>query len=258
MEKLNRKLKVFVVGGNLGYADFITKEFEIVDRIKIADIVIFTGGEDVSPSFYNELSGSRTMSNPERDLEEDSYFNSINGKKGVLLIGICRGAQFLTVMSGGSLIQHVNNHGISGTHQIEIVGEGRCIDITSTHHQMMYPFYMDKSDYKIIAKSKVNLSDVYLGGCDSNIGIPSNFVEPEIVYYPKTNALCIQGHPEYMDKKSKAVKFINMLMDELLEENMVINQNNPANQLIMRLRQQVLLNDAGIDNVINPVDFVIE
>lgn len=82
---------------------------------------------------------------------------------------------------------------------------------------MLYPFNMPQDDYRIIAKASTNLSKTYLNGYDDEKSLPSNFVEPEIVWYPKTNCLCIQGHPEYMDKKSEAVRFINVLVEELLD-----------------------------------------
>lgn len=244
--KLNKdKLKIHVVGGNNSYANFILSEYELVS-LSEANIVIFTGGEDVSPSFYGEGTGSRTITNEERDLSEESIFNKISKRGDVLLVGICRGAQFLTVMAGGSLIQHVNNHGISGTHSIDIIGEGRSIDITSTHHQMMYPFSMNVNDYSIIAKSSKNLSNTYLNGYDDEKIIPNDFCEPEIVYYNKINALCIQGHPEYMDKKSKAVKFINMLIGELMEDQIVTAKNaiQIAPNRIRRFNlEEILIND---------------
>ena len=210
-----RKLKVYVVGDQTNYANFITKDYSLVKTMNEADIIIFTGGEDVSPEIYGEQSGEFTNSNLERDEYEASEFG--NAKKlNRLIIGICRGAQFLTTMNNGRLIQHVTNHA-SGPHKIFIPTENRHIQITSTHHQMMWPYNLRGNDYSIIAHAD-GLSSKYLNGFNEDNELPENFVEPEIVYYPKTNCLCIQGHPEYMDKKSDAVKFINLLIDDLLVE----------------------------------------
>ena len=129
------------------------------------------------------------------------------------------------------MIQHVSGHGIGGMHKIFIPSENRSIDITSTHHQMMWPFNLKEEDYSIIAHAN-GLSSTYLDGWNEERILPENFVEPEIVYYPKTNCLCIQGHPEYMDKKSDAVKFINLLVDDLLvEESNYIHIDETNNQL---------------------------
>lgn len=219
-------LKVFVVGTDYAYANFITRKFTLVEDIKDANLVIFTGGEDVYPGYYGDNVGSKTQHNKMRDEIESAYFD-LAMRYNKLCVGICRGAQFCTVMSGGRLIQHVTNHAISGTHKITIIDENRDIDITSTHHQMMYPFNLDDQEYKIIAKSKCDLSTTYLNGDDEEYSFyKANFVEPEIVYYRKTNCLCIQGHPEYMDKKSQAVMFINVLIDEFLEEGVIIEPKN--------------------------------
>ena len=124
----------------------------------------------------------------------------------------------LTVLSGGGLIQHVSNHAKSGTHKIHLINEDVDIDITSTHHQMMYPFWLNKKEYDIIAKSTKDLSTTYLDGDDRERRLPQDFVECEIVYYKTTNCLCIQGHPEYMPKDSSAVRYINVLIREYLED----------------------------------------
>ena len=224
-----RKLKVYVVGDQTDYANFITKDYLLVKTMDEADIIIFTGGEDVCPEVYGEPSGAFTSSNLERDEYESSEFG--NAKKlNRLIVGICRGAQFLTTMNNGRLIQHVTNHA-SGPHKIFIPTENRHIQITSTHHQMMWPYNLKENDYSIIAYAD-GLSSKYLDGFDEDKALPENFVEPEIVYYPKTNCLCIQGHPEYMDKKSDAVKFINLLVDDLLvEESNYIHIDETNNQL---------------------------
>lgn len=213
----NKLIKVYVVGGDTSYTNLFLDKIEIVSEIKDANIVLFTGGEDVYPGNYGEDVGKYTSHNRNRDKQETSEFIKARDL-GKLCVGICRGAQFITTLSGGGLIQHVSGHGISGTHKIHLINEKVDIDITSTHHQMMYPFYLDKSDYVILAKSKDNLSSTYLNGDDCEKNLPPDFVEPEIVYYKNTNSLCIQGHPEYMPKDSSAVKYINVLIREYLED----------------------------------------
>ena len=107
--------KVYVVGEAKHYASFITN-IKLVDDITTADIVVFTGGEDVDPSLYNAEKHPKTYSNLARDLYEKEMFEKI--KPHQLVIGICRGSQFLCVMNGGKLIQHVNGHALFSTHEI--------------------------------------------------------------------------------------------------------------------------------------------
>lgn len=213
----NKLIKVYVVGGDTSYTNLFLDKIEIVSEIKDANVVLFTGGEDVYPGNYGEDTGSRTNYNRTRDRKEIEKFDEAR-KYNKFILGICRGSQLITILSGGSLIQHVTNHAISGTHKIHLINEDVDIDITSTHHQMMYPFWMEKDSYVILAKSRIDLSTTYLDGNDRERSLSENFVEPEIVYYSKTNALCIQGHPEYMPKDSSAVRYINVLIREYLED----------------------------------------
>ncbi len=161
------------------------------------DLILFTGGEDVNPSYYGERVGKFTSINKSRDAVETDMFRKyyVNIPK----LGICRGAQFLTVMNGGKLVQHVENHGIGGTHSISF-GEGdsvKKLEMTSTHHQMMYPFNLKKGkDYILCAHSTRYLSPIYWDGENKDISIPDEFLEPEIVFYPESRSLAIQGHPE--------------------------------------------------------------
>jgi len=45
-----------------------------------------------------------------------------------------------------------------------------------------------------------------------------NFLEPEIVYYKNTNALCIQGHPEWTHCEKRTSSMCLNLIDKYLKE----------------------------------------
>lgn len=208
-------MKVFVVGGAVGYANFL-EGASIVKDVKEAELVLFTGGEDVDPSLYNCEKHPRTYSNLQRDLEEKKVFESIVPGKQVCL-GICRGSQFLCVMNGGLLVQHCINHAIGYTHGIT---DGRtCYQITSTHHQMQYPYNLNRKDYNVLFKSEDYRSNYYQG---ENIDKDNiyKYGEPEIVYYHKDGlpkCLAVQGHPE-MIPNSPVSKMINDLVKKLVNE----------------------------------------
>lgn len=80
--------RIYVVGKQTEYANFITN-FVLVNDIKNADIIIFTGGEDVSPSLYGCRKHPTTYSNINRDTAEQQEFEKIRADQ--LVIGICRG-----------------------------------------------------------------------------------------------------------------------------------------------------------------------
>lgn len=169
------------------------------------DIILFEGGTDISPSLYGEKPSWRCQfPNKYRDYEEVELF-----KRGLVagcsFIGICRGAQLITALLGGKLIQHVYNHESAHVMTINQIPEiagfsaGQKIVTSSLHHQMMNPFVLPKSEYQILAECPKDFAKAYLGEKADPIELPKDFVEPEIVWYPKAKALCIQGHPEYTE-----------------------------------------------------------
>lgn len=211
--------------GHESYVALLRNDFEInaIDPDEYnnehIDLIFFTGGEDVDPMYYNESKGRFTGINKNRDKKESGMMFFPRQFANTPKLGICRGAQFLTVMSGGKLIQHVNGHAMGGTHSIvfEKPYSGVELQITSTHHQMMFPYEMPKENYNIIATSKNFLSNTYLNGQNEEKNLPQEFEECEIVYYPITNALCIQGHPEFSSCPSDTSNFCVKLIRNFLK-----------------------------------------
>lgn len=173
------------------------------DCIRLA---VFTGGEDVNPSLYNEERNSRTYDCIERDNFEKSVFDKLV-QLNIPLFGICRGAQFLCVMAGGKLCQHLDNH--SGYHDIE-THDGRYVQVNSTHHQMQLP----PKNAEVIAWAHPSRSKRYLGG-GSTAMFPEK--EYEIVYYPGIKALATQYHPESMATSSEGWTYYQELIAKYLE-----------------------------------------
>lgn len=97
-----KKKKVFVVGNAKYYADFL-KEFTHVDKLEEANVVIFTGGEDVTPSIYGCKKHPRTYCNKFRDEEEKKIFEQI--KENQLVLGICRGLRNVAHVKWGELLE---------------------------------------------------------------------------------------------------------------------------------------------------------
>ena len=116
-------------------------------------------------------------------------------------------------MAGGSLIQHVKGHDKS--HNISF-NYGKTLFFNSSHHQMMYPFNLNKENYKLIAWSTYFQSPFYLNGNNENIKLPNNFLEPEIVYYKNIKSLCIQGHPEWENCPEETVRECLKLIEKYL------------------------------------------
>ena len=207
------EIKIYVVGNDTDYASWINNH-KLVDNIEDADVVLFTGGEDVDPSIYGKERHPRTFSNLERDLKEKAEFEKIKSTQ--LAIGICRGSQLLCALNGGLLIQDCTGHALYETHEITN-DEGIIVDITSTHHQMQYPFNLTEGkDYTLLFYAKSHRSYYYEGD-----GIDHVPYEPEVVYYHvegKPYSLAIQGHPEMMRKTAPVIEILNKLIEKCLTD----------------------------------------
>lgn len=210
---MSKVIKVYVVGHSTGYASWINN-YQIVKGISEADVVLFTGGEDVNPKLYNEKIGRYTHFNITRDSNE-----ILKMKEAVELnkpvFGICRGAQLMCVLAGGKLVQHMQHP----SHHNLIFYDNTEVMTNSLHHQLQYPYDIPNEDYKILAYAN-GLSNTYLDGNNNNISmkyVKGREVEPEFVYYKKLKGLGIQGHPEMMGKNTRLVKLCNMYLNHLIE-----------------------------------------
>lgn len=205
---------------SLEYVSYLNEKFEVIvhKTVDVKDpkdinLVLFTGGEDVNPQYYNEQIGKYTHINNNRDEKEIDTFHRFRNHS--FLLGICRGSQLLTVLSKGKLIQHVEGH--CRDHSMILNNKLR-YTITSSHHQMLYPFNLNEKDYELVAYSEYFQSNTYLNGDNEEIELPKNFLEPEIVYYKNTNALCIQGHPEWSHCEKRTSNMCLNLIDKYLKE----------------------------------------
>jgi len=134
---MKAKAKVFIVNSSLDYERMFFKEkWGVVKKIEGADLIQFTGGEDVSPCLYGQKKHPKTRNNLERDKREAIIFG-LAIKNNIPMAGICRGGQFLNVMCGGELWQDVDGHAKGGTHEVIDLITGDSFRATSTHHQMM-------------------------------------------------------------------------------------------------------------------------
>lgn len=178
------------------------------------DLVLFGGGLDINPKVYRHNNVASLCDGPHicrRDLYERTIWETIK-RLGIASLGICRGAQLSCVLSGGVLYQDVSGHG--STHNIQFE-DGSVMPMTSTHHQMMLPF---GTKHELIAwaneiQSHKYTMDRYAKEA-KQYPIPEK--EPEIVYFPETRALAVQGHPEYWDAKHPTVTKVRQLVNKYL------------------------------------------
>lgn len=183
---------VFIIQGSEHERNLFRRfGMEIASSIESADIVLFTGGEDVSPELYGDKQHSRTWSNRNRDDQEiDLYREALAHKKA--MVGICRGGQFLNVMNGGRMYQDVEGHTRSHILYDLTSEEGKeKVLVTSTHHQMMMP----PKNAIILANARQNGRREWYDGQHFREDVSGE--DTEVVYFQETNSLCFQPHPEY-------------------------------------------------------------
>jgi putative glutamine amidotransferase len=207
--------KVYVVGGDIDYVNWI--DIEITETLSDAHLVVFTGGEDVDPSMYGRTPHPLTSSNLSRDKKEEEIFFKAKELK-IPMLGICRGAQFLGVMNGATLIQHQDNPKF--IHPLILNTGDTGIYITSTHHQSVNIESLEKYSFVNIAYTR-NISKFHED--ENRLEIPLHMFnsESEIVFYKKTNCLGIQGHPEIKEFQDnplykKSMDYFKYLVEELI------------------------------------------
>ena len=200
---MSKDLNVYVERGNADYFTLAAYIGTPVTDVKKADIIMFTGGADVSPSLYGEQKIPKTYNDPQRDAIEVSIYQRMRADKSRnrAFIGICRGGQLLNVLNGGRLWQHVEDHGRD--HPVWDI-EGKVMyKCSSTHHQQfrtpvesnkvpytILAYALDKNGRKLVETSKFAHK---VQGQE----LVHDAVDIEAMWYPRTSSLCFQPHPEY-------------------------------------------------------------
>lgn len=195
--------KVYIVRPSYDYT-LMMKDvgWEVVDHLSEADLIIFTGGEDVTPSLYGEERHRTTGCNPLRDKDEAQIFHSAVANA-IPMAGICRGGQFLNVMNGGKMYQDVNHHAIGGVHPATIPGIGT-VYVTSTHHQQMRVNH--DVEHVVLMTANLSTRREHMSKVNT-IAIQQSELplgnDMEAIYYPGTMSLCYQPHPEFNASRIK-------------------------------------------------------
>lgn len=224
--------KILLVGGNYDYIRMYRNlGFTGTYDINEADIVAFTGGEDVDPGLYGEMKLTNTHINRARDDVEMRIFEEAKARK-LPMVGICRGGQFLNVMNDGKMWQDVNNH---GRNHSAFVNKETCpwykpdtrycgtsshtIWVTSTHHQMMRPGPSAQILLTACESTERHAAGEMQDG-RVNAVAPLHQQDIEALWYPDTLSLCFQPHPEFRRCPPSGLWFFQQCMDNLILEAM--------------------------------------
>ena len=201
---------VHVVGSNTRISRmFETHSWTLVDDVEDADLVQFCGGPDVDPTLYGDRQHAFTNCDIERDEYETALFH-LAVESGCGIAGICRGAQLVHVLNGGSLWQDVDGHALgSTTHIAWLQGETNGFHVSSTHHQMMKEGTGEVLLHSRIARQKED--------GDGASHLPGDYLrDVECMWHDVTGSICYQPHPEYFASTHQCKQFYFQLIKRLL------------------------------------------
>jgi len=218
---------VIVVIGHKNYGDplrhidkIVSDTRELLKKPREVSLVMFTGGEDVHPSLYGGVDGSNLCgTNIRRDEFEKKVF-AFCRQHNIKMTGICRGIQFLNVMAGGEMYQHITGHAGVLYHNAYFPYDNSIKRVTSTHHQLVNL----PSGSIPIAWSQPSRSDIYIGAYGDEEEPPEYEIEATI--FPNINAMGVQYHPEMLRENDPCrihygemiADFVKMEMKEFIDK----------------------------------------
>ena len=186
---------------------------DFVNNTKAYGLVLFTGGSDVSPSFYGDVGKDKVgKSHYYRDSQEKKVFEQAL-QYNIPMFGVCRGLQFLNVMHGGRLLHDVTTFSCRGTHTMYTHIYDKPIAVNSLHHQVCIPA---KNGFIIGWERKK--SNIYISGNYDKI-INWGHCLVEAMLFPETKCAGVQYHPEMMLETSEGYLFAKDLLNDITNKD---------------------------------------
>ena len=194
----------------------LSTDKEVLDKcFDMVDGILFTGGHDVNPKFYNQKNEKCGLLCDSRDeMEKYLFTKAIENDKPVL--GICRGIQLFNALLGGTLYQDLptehpseTKHSMTkpynrGVHTVdilkdtplfEIIGVDK-LSVNSYHHQAIK-----------------DLAPTVVANAISEDGLVEAITLPD-----KKFVMAVQWHPEFLWEDSKENDAIIRVFVEAIDE----------------------------------------
>lgn len=166
-------------------------KFKQAKTVAEADMILYTGGADISPQLYGEPTLYGTSVSHEQDKKD-----LLTYREGLRLdkyhVGICRGAQLLAVLNGGKLWQDVNKHAGPNHEVIDVLSRKR-YEVSSLHHQGIV---LNKETSELLAWTDIATNKTGSGIAWYKSYDTGTSVDVEAFWCPKTRSLGVQWHPE--------------------------------------------------------------
>jgi gamma-glutamyl-gamma-aminobutyrate hydrolase PuuD len=186
----------------------IEKEQNIETLLDLADGVVFIGGRDYDARDFGEEPHPMAGRNRLRPHFDIAFAKAVL-KRQMPVLGICAGCQLLNIVTGGKLIQHLDNaeeHKGGVYHSARIISDGffaRAVNgkvqdeitVNSYHHQALHPEYLGEN---------IKVTALGFDGTIEAVEIPGERM-----------VLGVQFHPERMDDLGPG--FFDLLRDEAIK-----------------------------------------
>ena len=187
--------------------------------ISSMDGIIFTGGANVDSLWYGEKPlEEQSIETQLRNRFERALFFAAKEKK-IPILGICRGAQLINVLQGGSLSQNID---IQMSSEIDHSGVGRKIE----EKQHIVLFEKDSHVAEIYNKEKISVNSFHIQcikklGENLKVTAKSEDGIPEAIEYEGDFFMQgVQWHPEAMEDQLPLFKeFVNVCSFETYSKN---------------------------------------
>jgi putative glutamine amidotransferase len=185
------KLSLFLVGAR---AIRISARHHI--DTKEIDTLIISGGDDINPSLYQGDINPGIKIDDVRDKLEIKWIKWAI-ERNIPLLGICRGAQLINVVAGGSLHQNLKNIRVKTRNRSSIIAS------------KLVRFTNDSKLSKLLNKNKLNVNSLHnqainrLGNGLNAVAHDRDNIIQAIESNNNLKIFGVQWHPEYLFYLSK-------------------------------------------------------
>lgn len=190
------KIKFFAPSNYMVFSTLADK-LESTNDFSKADIIILPGGADISPWLYSDEVGESRGMDYGRDVREAQLVVEARVLN-VPVFGICRGAQLLHALSGGTLVKHLKEHHTRDHPVVDARTKQVQFQVNSLHHQAIPP----KEAIAMYGIENVLLSE-------------DGFCTEAFVDY-KRNVCGVQYHPEYTSCPKQGIEFAFNMIDNMV------------------------------------------
>lgn len=191
------------VAGAGGLPVGLTRSADVDDMVSRLDGLVVSGGADVDPSRYgHDPQSGLGVTEPERDDWELSLLRAALAQR-VPVLGICRGAQLLNVVLGGTLVQHVGPSDGVGHPRFDDDRSTLAHTATMTEGSLAYALYGSTIGVNSLHHQTLDaLGEGLVASGRATDGVV------EAIELPGRDVFAVQWHPEMLQQPDPALRWL--------------------------------------------------